>query len=270
MSTVDVLDTARRLREARRSGVPIEPLTAQDPDLDESGAYAIQEALVDLMTDDGDTPVGYKLGLTSRAMQSLLGVDSPDFGLVMASMVCADTEALDLRRLIAPRIEAEIAVVLATPLRGPNVTVEDVRAAVGGVSAALEVVDSRIADWRITLADTVADLASCGAVKISPHVVPLDDLDLRLVGMVLTRNEEMVDTGAGAASLGDPLAAVAWLANRLGSLGRPLEAGRFVMTGALHAAVPIAPGDVFHAEFDRIGAVTLTVADTAPAGQERS
>lgn len=127
----------------------------------------------------------------------------------------------------------------------------------------MEIVDSRIADWRIKLADTVADLASNGAVAVSSRLVPLAGLDTRLIGMTLTRNGELVDTGAGAAALGDPLAVVAWLANVLGAAGEVLEPGHLIMTGALHAAVPMTAGDVFRAEFDRLGPVTVRVKETS-------
>jgi 2-keto-4-pentenoate hydratase len=127
--------------------------------------------------------------------------------------------------------------------------------------AAVEIVDSRFADWRIKLADTVADLASNGAVAVSSRLVPLEGLDPRLIGMVLTRRGELVDTGAGAAALGDPVKVVAWLANTLGELGTKMEAGHLIMTGALHAAVPMLAGDVFRADFDHLGPLTVRVAE---------
>ena len=137
----------------------------------------------------------------------------------------------------------------------------DARRAIAGMTAAVEIVDSRFADWRIKLADTVADLASNGAVAVSSRLVPLDGLDPRLIGMVLTRRGELADTGAGAAALGDPVRVVAWLANTLGEMGAKLEAGHLIMTGALHAAVPMQAGDVFRADFDRLGPVTVRVAE---------
>ena len=151
--------------------------------------------------------------------------------------------------------------VLGERLMGPGVTVTQAHAAIAGAVAAMEIVDSRIADWRIKLADTVADLASNGAMATSSRVVPITDFDSRLVGMTLTRGGELVDTGAGAAALGDPVAVVAWLANVLGGDGVALEPGHLIMTGALHAAVPMTPGDVFRAEFDRLGPITVRVGD---------
>ncbi len=193
--------------------------------------YAIQQHLVSRLLADGETIVGYKLGLTSLPMQQLLGVDSPDFGPVFASGVFRDGAVLPVDRFIAPRVEAEIGVILAADLSGPHCTPAQALAATAGLVAAVEIVDSRIADWRIKLADTVADLASNGAIALSSLVVPVDGFDPRLLGMVFTRNGEVVATGAGAAALGDPLAAVAWLANTLAPMGVTLPAGSVIMTG---------------------------------------
>ena len=212
-----------------------------------------------LLLADGDRIVGHKVGLTSKPMQRLIGMDSPDYGPVLASTVYPSGVELSLGRFIQPKIEAELGFVLGAPLRGPGVGVLDAARAVAGVVAAVEIVDSRIEDWRIALADTIADLASNGAVATSGHVVPLSDVDPRLLGMVLTRNGSVVDTGAGAAALGDPLLVVSWLANTLGALGVELAPGHLIMTGALHAAVPMAVGDVFRASFDVLGSVTVRV-----------
>jgi 2-keto-4-pentenoate hydratase len=161
-------------------------------------------------------------------MQKMIGVDTPDYGPVLGSTVYADGDSVPVSAFIQPKIEAEIAFVLGSPLAGPGVSVLDARRAIAGMTAAVEIVDSRFADWRIKLADTVADL---------------------------------VDTGAGAAALGDPVKVVAWLANTLGEMGAKLEAGHLVMTGALHAAVPMRAGDVFRAEFDRLGPLTVRVVE---------
>jgi 2-keto-4-pentenoate hydratase len=261
LALTDVPGKARALFEARRTRQPIQPFTDADPELGMADGYAVQEALTKLILDDGDTIVGYKVGLTSKPMQRLIGVDQPDYGPVLGSTVYRDGDAVPLSLFIQPKIEAEIVFVLAHELRGPGVTVADAHGAVAGVAAAMEIVDSRFADWRIKLADTVADLASNGAVAIASRIVPLSGLDARLIGMVLTRNGELVDTGAGAAALGDPVGVVAWLANVLGSNGIALQPGHLVMTGALHAAVPMQAGDVFRAEFDRLGPVTVRVVD---------
>ncbi|GAA1937097.1 2-keto-4-pentenoate hydratase [Amycolatopsis minnesotensis] len=251
---------ARALHTARATRTAIAPFTDENPELGLREGYEIQRELIALLLADGDRVVGYKAGLTSKPMQAMLGVTTPDYGPVLASTVHPDGARIDLGDFIAPRVEAEIVFRLATPLRGPGVTVEQARAAVGEVIAGLEIVDSRIAGWRILLADTVADLASNGAVVLADAVPAKPDDDYRLLGMAFSRNDELVATGAGAAALGDPLAVVAWLANTLGEHGVVLEAGQLIMTGALHAAVPLAPGDSFVAEFDRLGTVRLDVA----------
>lgn len=258
--------SAERLLQARDSGVPIAPFTDADPSLGMADGYAIQTHLVRALLDRGERIVGYKLGLTSRPMQELLGVDSPDFGPVFASGVFRDGAELPVGRFIAPRIEGEIAVVLEHDLAGPDCTPLAALRASAGLVAALEIVDSRIEGWRIKLADTVADLASSGAIAVSSSVVPIDGFDPRLIGMAFTRNGEVIATGAGAAALGDPMAAVAWLANTLAPVGVTLPAGSIIMTGALHAMVPVAPGDVFRADFDRLGPITVRMASEGPTG----
>lgn len=267
MLTVITDEQARQFAEdlyiARRDGVPIAPLTESIPDMGMLDGYAIQEHLVRRLVADGEIVAGYKLGLTSAAMQTLLGVDRPDFGPTFASSVFGDGMTFAADDFIAPRVEAEIAVVLGSDLTGPDCTGADVRSATRGLVAAVEIVDSRIRDWKIGLADTIADLASSGSIALSDRVVPIDGFDPRLIGMVFTRNGELVATGAGAAALGDPLAAVAWLANTLAPMGVTLKAGHVIMTGALHAMTPVAPGDVFRAEFDRLGPITVRV---APSG----
>jgi 2-keto-4-pentenoate hydratase len=255
-----VEELAMGLYRARRDRVPVPPLTAARPEMTAVEAYAVQRRLVELLQADGEGEVvGYKLGLTSRAMQTQLGIDQPDYGPVLAGGVHPDGARVDLDRLIQPKVEAEIAVVLAAPLAGPHCTALEARRAAAGAVAAMEIIDSRVADWRIRLADTIADLASSAHIVLSSRLVPLDRVDLRETGVAMTRNGELVATGAGAAALGDPLHAVAWLANTLHPLGERLDAGHVVMTGALHAAVPLADGDVFRAEFDLLGPVGLVV-----------
>lgn len=250
-------DLAAQLHRAMVDRSPIPPLTDTHPDLDVDDAYAIQQGLVRrLLGADGGWPVGYKLGLTSAPMQEMLGVDQPDYAPVLSSMVHDDGHTIALDGLIAPRVEAEIALVLEQPLRGPGVTTMQAWQAIGGAVAAIEVVDSRIADWRIGLVDTIADLASSGATVLGSRVVPLEGWDPRLVGMVITRGGVVEGTGAGAAALGNPVAAVAWLANTLAPYDVELEAGWFIMTGSLHRAFAVAPGDVIRADFDRLGPVT--------------
>jgi 2-keto-4-pentenoate hydratase len=257
----DVTGKAKALYEARRTRTPIAPFTDEDPTLGIADGYVVQSELVRLILADGDRIVGYKAGLTSKPMQRMLGVDQPDYGPVLGSTVFRDGDAVSVSAFIAPKIEAEIVLVIGEQLRGPGVTLDDARAAVSGAAASMEIVDSRFVDWRIKLADTVADLASNGAMVMSETVVPLADIDIRLIGMVLTRDGELVDTGAGAAALGNPFAVVVWLANTLGADGIALEPGHVIMTGALHAAVPIAAGEQYRAEFDRLGSLSVRIVD---------
>ena len=261
MSLTDeqVRDLGAALHTARGSGTPIEPLTDDHPAMDMADAYRVQQDLVARLLAGGDRVVGYKLGLTSAPMQQMLGVDSPDFAPVLASHVHQDGAEIAVADFIHPRVEAEIALVLSADLAGPDCTAVDAARAVGGAVAAIEIVDSRIRDWKIKLADTIADLASSGAIVLGSNVVPTEGLDVRLIGMAFTRDGELVATGAGAAALGSPLAAVAWLANTLHTVGDSLKAGQFVMTGALHAALDITAGQQFRAEFDRLGPVGLRV-----------
>jgi 2-keto-4-pentenoate hydratase len=248
---------AEALYAARRDRSPIEPFTDSEPAMTAGDAYEVQTCFASMLLADGDSISGYKLGLTSKAMQQMMGISDPDYGPVLHSMVHEGD--LDTASFIRPRAEAEIALVLDRPLAGPNVTGIEAARAVGGAVAAIEVVDSRIADWRIKLADTISDLASIGGVVLSSHIVPID-FDLRLVGMTFSLNGAIVATGAGAAALGNPITALAWLANTLAPHGVILERGMFVMTGALHAAVDVDTGDVVRAEFDRLGPVSLRMA----------
>jgi len=250
---------ASELYTALRSHRPVEPLSARHPDLGLDEAYAIQQRLVEMLVGGGDRVVGWKLGLTSKPMQNLLGVDQPDFSPILQSMTRQDGATIQMYDLIQPRVEAELTFVLGAPLVGPDVTAGDAAQAASGAAATLEVIDSRIIDWKIGLVDTVADLASGGAAVLSSQV-PTGSWDPRLVGAAIYKNDELAATGAGAAALGNPLEAVAWLARTLSRWDAGLEAGQFVMTGSLHAAFPVEAGDSIRAEFDRIGSVAVEFA----------
>jgi 2-oxopent-4-enoate hydratase len=250
-------ELAARLWQAEVEGKPIEPLTDDHPHLTVEDAYAIQTVNVERRAAAGRVIRGRKVGLTSRVMQQLLGVDEPDFGVLLDHMFVEDGGVVEPRTLLQPRVEAEMAFVMARELAGPGVTTADVLTATAGVLPAIEIVDSRIADWRIQLVDTVADNASCGRVVIGGRLTPVTAVDLRLTGMLFYRNGVPIDSGAGAAALGNPAYCVAWLANRLGELGSGLRAGDIVLPGALHRMVPARPGDVFQAEFAHLGDVTV-------------
>jgi 2-keto-4-pentenoate hydratase len=247
---------ADALWAAEQDRAPIAPPSEADGSLTVEGAYAIQAINVARRTESGARVLGRKVGLTSRAMQEMLGVDEPDFGVLMDDMFVEEGDDVELGSLILPRVEAEMAFLLERDLAGPGVTAAQVAGAVAGVLPALEIIDSRIADWRITLVDTVADNASSARVVLGGRVTPVADLDLRLVGMAVTRNGVLADTGAGAAVLGNPLRCVAWLANKVGEFGETLHAGDVVLAGALHRAFPVGSGDVCRAEFGHLGAVT--------------
>ena len=258
-------ELADALRGAERDRVAIGPLTGQAPELNLEDAYAIQSLNVEQRLAEGGVLQGRKVGLTSKPMQDLLGVDEPDFGALLDDMFVEEGDDVALEELLQPRAEAEIAFVMARDLTGPGVTVNAALGAVAGALPALEIIDSRIADWEIKLVDTVADNASSARVVLGGRLTPLDQLDLRLVGMALSRNGEAIDTGAGAAVLGNPIRCVAWLANRLSDFGASLRAGDVVLAGSLHRALPLDGGDVIRAEFAHLGAVTARFADANEA-----
>ncbi|MBU6429596.1 MAG: fumarylacetoacetate hydrolase family protein [Cyanobacteria bacterium REEB65] len=249
------------LWEAQQARVPIAPLTAALPDLTPNDAYDVarrniaRRMSVAGPAGKGPARVGYKVGLTSRAMQQWLGIDQPDYGTLLSDMIVADGATADLRSLLQPRIEAEVAFVLGQDLDQAFVSAAEVLRATDFVLPALEIVDSRIEGWKFKVCDTIADNASSGLFVLGSRRTALDGLDLRLCGMALRKNGEVAVTGAGAACLGNPVSAVAWLANALHSLGEPLRAGHIVLSGALGPVVEVAAGDVFEAEIAQLGKV---------------
>jgi 2-keto-4-pentenoate hydratase len=253
-------EAARQLLEAYGSGKPIAPLTTTYDDMTLEDAYAIQLLQMDEFTGGGRTVKGHKVGLTSAAMQRLLGVDEPDFGHLLDDFFYLEHAPIPIGRFLQPRIEPEVAFVLATPLRGPGVTVHEAIAAVDFVLPALEIVDSRIEDWKIGLFDTIADNASSGAVVLGSTPTDLREVDLRLAGGVMTRNGSVAGTGAGGAVLGSPITALVWLANTLGARGVTLEAGHVILPGSVCAMVPVAAGDTVTATFAGLGSVTARFA----------
>lgn len=243
------------LAEQKRIGMP--PLSETYPRLTAEQAYAIQSAWFAMKLAEHGHLIGRKIGLTSKAMQVSLGVDSPDYGFLLDTMLVSSGSTLSRDAFLLPRVEPEIAFWLARDVRGPGVTIEDVLAATKGVSPSLELVDSRITNWRIKLVDTIADNASSARVIVPQEMVALDGLDLTEVQVVLTRNGETVGTGNGAAVLGHPAAAVAWLANKLSEFDVSLLAGQLVLPGAMCAAVPVAAGEEYRATFTSLGEVSV-------------
>lgn len=249
---------AAALATAAGTRVPIPPVSEGRPWLGATEAYAIQRRIVGPRIAGGDPVVGWKVGLTSEAMRRQLNVDQPDYAALLGSMHVEDGATLDRAAFIAPRIEAEIAFRLRRSLRGPGVTADDVLDATEVVLPSLELIDSRIADWKITLPDTIADIASSARFIVGREGRPVHGLDLRSMGVTLTRNGDEVGAGVGAAVLGDPALAVAWAANTLGALGETMAAGHIVMPGAVHASVPVHAGDTFTATFAGLGSVSVS------------
>jgi 2-keto-4-pentenoate hydratase len=249
------------LLHARDTRTPIAPLTDSDPGLTIGDAYAIARIGIAADLAAGARPVGHKIGLTAVAVQRQLGVDQPDYGALLDTMAIADGATIDAGDYIAPRIEVELAFRLGSALPGPEVTADDVRAATEAVHPSFELVDSRIADWKITLVDTIADRASSGGYVIGDAAAGVDELDLTAVAVELERNGEVVHTGRSDAVLGDPCVAVAWLANAVSLLGEPLQAGEVVLSGAITAMLSLAAGDSYRARFGSgLGELTLAVA----------
>jgi 2-keto-4-pentenoate hydratase len=252
-----VLTAHRRLLSARASRTPCAPV--RDLLDDVGSAYAVQSAWVAERLDAGATVTGRKIGLTNPAVQAQLGVDSPDFGVLLDEMAVASGGNADTARLLQPRIEAEVAFVLGADLDVAAPADADVVAATGSVTAALEIVDSRIAGWDITLLDTVADNASAGMYVLGSAPRPLGPgLDLAGCAMTMRRNGTEVSAGLGSACLGSPVRAVAWLAATAYALGAPLRAGDVVLSGALGPVVDVHAGDRLEAEVDGLGAVSVT------------
>jgi 2-keto-4-pentenoate hydratase len=249
-------EIAEELLDAYSSRKPVEPLTGQYTDLTLDDAYQIQLLQVSRWLADGARVKGHKVGLTSAAMQRQMGVDQPDYGHLLDGMFWLEHQPIPASRFVQPRAEPEVAFVLERPLQGPGVTVAEAIAAVGYVLPALELIDSRIRDWKIGLADTIADNASSGGLVLGSTPSPLDAVDLRLCGCNLHKNGELAGTGAGGAVLGSPLSSLVWLANTIGTRGVALEAGHVILPGSITASIPVGAGDVVTATFAGLGSVT--------------
>lgn len=258
--TLDGAEVAAQaaLIRAAYADTPIAPIRATWPDMTADDAYAIQEANTLFWLEQGRTAVGAKIGLTAKAVQKQLGVDQPDFGMLFADMAVPDGDAVSLGRLLQPKVEAEVAFVLARTPNPTALTTAELIACVDYALPAIEIVDSRIANWDIKFVDTVADNASSGLFVLGTRPVRLDALDLRLCGMVLEKNGDPTSFGAGAACLGNPLHALGWLAAKMAEVGRPLKAGDVILSGALGPMVPVAPGDAVEARIEGLGTVRVS------------
>ncbi|MEZ5092020.1 2-keto-4-pentenoate hydratase [Nocardioides sp.] len=254
--TPEVVEAAERLLQAAAAGVPCDPVRELIGETDVDRAYAVQERLTAARLAAGATVVGRKIGLTSKAVQAQIGVDQPDFGVLFDDMGYAETETVPMSRLLQPKAEAEVAFVLKDDLVDGDLDVAQVAAAVDYAVASLEIVDSRVAGWNIRFGDTVADNASSGLYVLGSERRSLDDFAPVDVEMTMSRNEEQVSTGNGAACLGDPLNALSWLARTARDFGEPLRAGQVVLSGALGPMADVGPGDVVTATITGLGTVT--------------
>lgn len=249
--------SARRIREAADTATAIAPLRHEFPNATIDDAYAIQQANMYRWIGEGRVLAGAKIGLTAAAVQQQLGVDQPDFGSLYADMEIPDGEIVPSGCLIQPKVEAEVAFIMGDTPDPDRTTTADLIKCIDYVLPAIEIVDSRIANWDIGIFDTVADNASSGLFVLGTRPVRLEAFDLRLCGMVLHKNGQPTSFGAGAACLGNPLHAVRWLAQVMTNLGRPLKAGDIVLSGALGPMVPVSAGDHVEVRIAGLGDVRV-------------
>lgn len=249
-----VKNAADRLWDAEKDKAAIAPLTAEHPEISVDVAYRIQRCNAERRVATGDAIVGHKIGLTSAPMQRMLNIDVPDYGHLFRSMHHESGATIDYP-LLQPKVEPEIAFVLKEDLVGPYVTIHDVLRATDYVFPAIEVIDSRIRNWQIGLADTIADNASSGCFVVGEQITRPTDVDLVTLGVTMRLNGDIVQTGSGAAVLGHPAAAVAWLANQLAAYDTRLKAGHIVLSGAITAAVAVQRGDCVKVSFGGFGSV---------------
>ena len=249
---------ADALREAEASRRPIPPLRETWPEIDVVDAYEIQLLNVRRRVEAGARVDGHKVGLSSHAMQEMMGVDEPDYGHLLSNMAVGSGEPVSAARYCYPRVEVEVGFVLGETLPGDGCTEADVVAATAYVAPAIELIDSRIRDWDIAIADTIADNASSAGYVLGPDRVRPQDVDLTKIEAVLTRNGEKVAEGRSDAVLGNPVTAVAWLANKVAAFGVTLEAGNVILPGSVHRAIDVRAGDEFSAELGGLGSVSLT------------
>ena len=243
------------LYQALRTRSVVDPLTTRFPTIDIEDAYHISRALLARRLADGETLIGKKIGVTSPAVQNMLGVHQPDFGYLTDKMVFKGEMPIS-KLLIQPRAEGEIAFTLSKDLKGPGVTPADVLDATLTVHPCFEVVDSRVRDWKIRIQDTIADNASSGLFVIGEGVSP-NGVDFEGCKMVVSKNNQPLSEGLGSAALGSPLNCVAWLANTLGAFGIGLKAGEIILSGSLVPLEPVKAGDNMHVSIEGIGSTEV-------------
>ena len=263
---------AEQLRDAASSGIPIDPIRDQLGETDIDAAYAVQKLNTDHYVHLGRKVCGRKIGLTSPAVQKQLGVDQPDYGMLYSDMQFCTGDTIPSSRLMQPKIEAELAIVLNNDLPDSEISESQLVASIDYVLPAIEVVGSRIANWQINICDTIADNASSGVYVVGNTPVRFSEVDMRLCGMVLERESadgmsaEPVSTGCGAACLGSPVIAATWLANKMAEHQTPLAAGDIILTGAMGPMVNVQPGERYTARINGVGNVTVKFA-SGPFGK---
>ena len=260
--TPEVIAASERLLEAAADGIPCSPVRDLIGSTDIVAAYAVQARGIAARLGAGASVVGRKIGLTSEAVQAQIGVDQPDLGYLFDDMGYTESEVVPMSRLLQPKAEAEVAFVLKADLAEGELDRDQIRAAVDYITAAIEIVDSRIADWDITFGDTVADNGSSALYVLGSERRSLDEVEPLEVEMTMTRNGEQVSHGNGAACLDDPLNAVSWLAHKAREFGDPLRGGQVILSGALGPMVAVTPGDVVTATITGLGSVTATFSDS--------
>lgn len=248
---------SKMLYEAMKTGIPIDKFSEMDPAATAEDAYNIQLRNVDLALEDGEIISGKKIGLTSKPMQQLFGIDEPDYGHLYASTEVPNGGIIKMETLNKPKVEGEIAFVLKEDLAGPGVTIEDVFRATDYVCASIEIVDTRFKDWKIKLVDTISDNGSSVLYVLGDKKVKLDELSLPEIDMTLYRNGEAINKGIGADVLGNPAISVAWLANKLHEFGVQLNKGDVILSGAITAAPEAFSGDKFECAFSGLGSVRV-------------
>ena len=251
-------ELAADLAEAERSRVPIAPLTDRNPTIDVVDAYEIQLINIRQRVAEGARVVGHKVGLSSKAMQQMMGVDEPDYGHLLDEMQAFEDTPVKAGSYLYPRVEVEVGFVLAEDLPGAECTEDDVLAATAAFAPSIELIDTRITDWKIKLCDTIADNASSAGFVLGAERVAPKNVDIKSIDAVLTRNDEVVANGRSDAVLGNPVTAVAWLARKVESFGVRLRKGDIVLPGSCTRAIDARPGDHFVAEFAGLGSVRLT------------
>ena len=251
-------ELAAELAEAARRRTPLTPLTIVYPDIDVVDAYEIQLINIRQRVAEGARVVGHKVGLSSEAMQKMMGVEEPDYGHLLSEMECFEDQPVAAGRYLFPRLEVEVAFILADDLPGAGCAEDDVLAATAAFAPSIEIIDTRIKDWKISLCDTIADNASSGGFVLGRERVSPKDIDVNAIEAVLSRDGEVVAEGRSDAVLGSPVTAVAWLARKVDSFGVRLKAGDIILPGSCTRAIDARPGESFVADFTGLGSVRVS------------